>query len=542
MSKIRVIKARKILTMDAEKPYATHVAICDGKILAVGDESCTHDLGEFETTEQFENSVLIPGFVEGHAHVMAGAVWQYIYIGYHDRTDPTGKFWRGLTDIDEVLERVRLAEANLEPETPLICWGFDPIFFESDRLSRQHLDTISKKRPIAVMYSNFHVLCANSIALQAVEIDEDIEIEGVRKDAAGQPTGELQEIAAMYPVMRRLGIDDRSMVQSELAFRNYGEVAKRAGVTTITDLFASFENEDIALMTRITGERDFPVRIVSVLGAQGGTPDEIARHAKKIKTYSTDRLLLGSIKLMTDGSIQSWTARVKDPGYVNGKPNGIWNMAPEQIFALCEVLHRENVQMHIHVNGDEASEICIDALETAMKTHPREDMRHVLQHCQLMESDQYARCGELGICANIFINHLWYFGDQHASFTVGVDRAQRMDDCRAALDAGVKIAVHSDAPVTPLDPLFSMWCAVTRQTMKGTTLGKERRLTAQEALHAVTLGPAYSLHLDDEIGSIEVGKNADFAVLDQDPIDVDPDDLKDIRVIGTIFGGQAHIV
>jgi hypothetical protein len=150
----------------------------------------------------------------------------------------------------------------------------------------------------------------------------------------------------------------------------------------------------------------------------------------------------------------------------------------------------------------------------------------------------FDRMAQLGLCANLFANHLWYWGDQHHDMTMGPDRAHRLDDCRAALDAGVRLAIHSDAPVTPLAPLFTAWCAVNRVTPSGRVLGASQRLRVDEALHAITLGPAWTLKLDHEIGSIEVGKRADFAVLDDDPFAVDPMVLKDIPVWGTVLGGR----
>lgn len=542
MSDITLFSAKKIITMDPGRPEATHVAVRDGRILAVGGVDCADAWGDVRRDASLADAVLMPGFVEGHAHMMAGAMWQYAYAGYHDRIDPQGKLHEGMRDIGAVIDRLRSYAADLPDGRPLVGWGFDPIFLPTERLGRKHLDAISPDRPIAIIYSNFHLLCANSRALEMAGYGRDSNAEGIVKDEAGDPTGELQEMAAMFPVMRRLGIDFRGLSQTESAIRSYADVARLAGVTTATDLFSGMEDDDLATMLAVTGAPDFSLRIVPALGAMGAAPDDLARRALALRERSADKLRLGAVKLMTDGSIQGWTARVKWPLYVGGQPNGIWNTPPETIFALCAAMQKHGVQMHIHVNGDEASSVALDALEAAARAHPWPGARHVLQHCQMMGADQFRRCADLGVCTNIFSNHIWYFGDQHAALTIGEDRARRMDAARAALDDGVHIAIHSDAPVTPMGPLFTAWCAVNRRTMSGRTLGENQRISVAEALYAITLGAAYTLKLDAEIGSIETGKIADFAVLDADPTAVDPAALKDVPVLGTVAGGRLHLI
>ncbi|WP_390910340.1 amidohydrolase family protein [Pseudosulfitobacter sp. SM2401] len=541
MSQITVFEAKKIVTMDPNRSAATHVAVREGKILAVGGADCGDQWGDVIHDKSLSHAILTPGFVEGHAHMMAGAMWRYAYAGYHDRIDPKGKLWTGMRDIDAVVDGLTEFEGTLAKDEPLVGWGFDPIFLSSERLGAKHLDQISTDRPVAIMFSNFHLMCVNSKALEMAGYDEGTNAEGVVKGPDGKPTGELQEMASMFPIMRRLGIDFRGLSQTPEAIDDYGEVAQRAGVTTITDLFSSIEDDDLAIMLKITSKSDFPLRIVPVLGAMG-TPSEVADRAETLAKSSSDKLRLGAVKLMTDGSIQGWTARVKWPHYVGGHPNGIWNTPPEQIFALCAEMQKRGIQMHIHVNGDEAAEASIDAIEAALRLHPGQGHRHVLQHCQMMGRDLYERAFELGCCANIFSNHIWYFGDQHAALTIGQDRAERMNAARTALDTGVNIALHSDAPVTPLGPLFTAWCAVNRQTMTGKTLGAAQCISVDEALYAITMGAAYTLKLDSEIGSIEAGKTADFAVLGEDPTAVDPITLKDVPVLGTVSGGVVHLL
>lgn len=336
--------------------------------------------------------------------MMAGAMWNFTYAGYHGRIDPRDVLHKGMTDIGTVISRLKDQVTALAANQPLVSWGFDPIFLTGERLNRHHLDKVANDRPVIVLFCNMHLMCVNSTTLEMVEYTRETNVE------------------------------------------------------------------------------------------------------------------------------------------IGGKTNGIWNTSPTEIHSLCQTFQRHGIQMHIHANGDEASSVVLAALETAAQKHPWAGARHVLQHGQMMGADQFRRCAEQGLCANLFSNHIWYFGDQHAAQTIGEDRARRMNAARAALDAGVPLAIHSDAPITPMASLFTAWCAVNRRTMSGRTLGEAQRITVDEALYAITLGAAYTLKLDGEIGSIETGKVADFAVLGDDPTEVDPMALKDIPVLGTVSGGHVSLI
>ena len=538
MSKTMVYAARKIITMDPTRPEVTHVAVRDGRVLAVGDADCAAPWGKFERDDRYRQAVLMPGFVEGHAHMMTGAMWKFAYAGHQDRFDPDGRRWEGLTDIAGVMAGLKRRRAELPADQPLVAWGFDPIFLPSERLNRHHLDAVSKDRPVVVMHSNFHLMTVNSMALAMVGYDRSTNATGVARSDDGEPNGELREMAAMFPIMRRLDIDFRALARTEPAMRNFAKSAMRVGVTTSTDLFSELPEEDIAALVAVTSGDDFQLRIVPALNGVTLAPSDVAERVAELRKRSTDKLRLGAVKLMADGSIQGYTGRLKWPGYVTGHPNGIWNTPPDLLKEQIVCLHREGVQMHIHVNGDEASEAALDAVEEAQARYPRFDHRHTLQHCQMADEAQFRRMAALGLCVNLFANHIWYFGDQHYERTMGPDRAMRVDACGSALRCGVPLAIHSDSPVTPMGPLHVAWCAVNRLTPSGRVLGENQKISVEAALRAITLGAAYTLKLDNEIGSIETGKKADFAVLGGDPLAIPAVELKNVPVLGTVMGGR----
>lgn len=538
---IIVYCARKIITMNPTQPEATHVAVRDGRVLSVGSPEQVSAWGAYTLDDRYRDKLLMPGLVEGHAHLTAGGLAQYAYVGFHARPAPAGISWPGCRSFDAVVEQLRAIEAGMsDPAEPLLAWGFDPIFFGAERMSLEHLDRVSATRPVVVLHASHHLLNVNTAALRAAGIDRDTEVEGVARFANGEPNGELQEFAAMFPVLRVIGNGFRVAGTSEPGLRMFGQLAQGAGVTTSADFGNDPTEEGYATLTRVSAEADYPVRLVpgamSLNNAR--SMEEHAALLRRRMAANTERLHYGIVKLFADGSIQGFSARLRWPGYYNGHANGIWNQAPDELKASIDYFHAQGFQLHIHTNGDEATEVALDGLEAALTRHPRRDHRHTLQHCQLADEAQFRRMASLGVCANLFANHLYYWGDAHYALTLGPDRAQRMDACATALRLGVPLAVHSDAPITPLAPLFTAWCAVNRVTASGRVLGEKERITVSEALRAITLGAAYTLKLDHRVGSIEVGKFADFCVIEDDPTAVDPAALKDVRIAGTVLGGR----
>ncbi len=540
MSETTIYSARKILTMNPNQPVVSHVAVRDGRILGAGSLSDLETWGEYTLDDRFSGKVLMPGFVEGHAHTMEGTLWRNVYVGWFDRTDSNGKTWDGVKSIDGIVARLKAEDDRLDdPDAPLSGWSLDPIYLNNERVTRHDLDRVSTTRPIGVLHASGHIMNVNSKALEiAGLLRPGVNHPGIPLGDDGLPMGELYGPDAMTPVGPYVGFDRSLTDCDEQGLRDYGKLCVRAGVTTCTDLAARLTDDSVGMMLRVTGEDRYPACIVPLKVFLGISAEEIIAYVIDLKEKSTERLRLGRIKAVADGSIQGFSARMRWPGYHNGAPNGLWYTAPEH---LSELYHRAlaaGVQVHTHTNGDQATQLALDMFEPALNANPRADHRFTLQHCQLADAAQFRKMRALGMCVNLFANHHFYWGDEHYRLTVGPERAERMNACRTALDTGVPMTVHSDAPVTPLGPLFTAWCAVNRLTPSGRVQGEGEKISVEAALHAITLGAAYTLHMDDEIGSIELGKRADFAILEYDPSEVAPADLKDVPVFGTVQGGR----
>ncbi|MFL4473047.1 amidohydrolase [Paeniglutamicibacter sp. MACA_103] len=547
MEQTIVYPASIVRTLDPARPTAAAVAVRGERIRAVGSVAELMAYPGAVLDERYADAVLIPGFVEAHSHAKSGDMFANAYVGLVDRIAPDGRRWQGCRSVEDVLSRLSEAEAELEdPEAPLLAWGLDPIYFTGQRISASDLDRVTTTRPVHIMHTSGHVCSVNSAALRRCSIDETTTVTGVVKDVAGQPTGELQEFAAMG-LAASLTEGSGLLSISAAALRGFAQDGVNTGTTTLTDLGSRSLMDDAGVeLYRSVVDGDFPARLnVFHFGVGVGkvalSLTEAAQQLVKLRGLSTDKLRFGNVKLMLDGSIQGFTARLLEPGYLGDQPNGIWAVTPEEFREAFETFHAAGLLVHVHCNGDQTTQLFLDTLEAVLTAHPRPDHRHTCTHSQLSTTAQYRRMAALGACANIFANHIWAWGDQHMDITVGPDRASRMNATATALRHGVPISLHSDTPVTPLGPLHTMKHAVTRLTVSGRVMGEAERISAQQALEAVTLGGAYMLKMDHEIGSLEAGKFADMAVLTRDPLEVPGEEIGDIHVLGTVVGGRHHV-
>ena len=511
------------------------------RIRAIGSLNELEAYGPARIDDRYADSVIFPGMVEAHAHANSGGMWENTYVGFQTRKDPEGRVWPGCTSIDDVLERLRAADAKLDAGEVLSAWGLDPIFLPGDRLDKRYLDSVSAERPIFVSHQSGHLATVNSAMLRKEGIDRDCTVEGVVRGADGEPNGELQEPPAIALISSASSLLGSAF--DPAALRGFAADARNHGVTTSADLGNPYIVTDALDEHRdIIDDEDFPLRLSLFhlgggMGA-GGDPVTSAQKLAELAETGSEKMHLGGVKLFLDGSIQGFTARLLAPGYLSEESNGIWLSSPEEFHRAFRAYHSAGSVIHVHCNGDEATELFLDTVEQVLSEVPRWDHRHTVTHSQLTTPAQYRRMKALGMCANIFSNHIWYWGDQHRDLILGPDRADRMDAAATALRIGVPISLHCDTPVTPLDALATASYAAERVTPSGRVLGEHERITVPEALEAVTLGAAYMLKLDHIVGSIEAGKFADFAILDRDPYDCEPAELREVTVRGSVVAGR----
>lgn len=544
---ITIFVAREIITMNPSNPTGTHVAVRDGRVLGVGSLAEVAGWGEYELDETFADHVLTAGMIEVHSHAMEGLTGRFPYQGYFDRPAPDGRTLRGIRSFAELIADLRRLDAELaDPDEVLTTVGFDPIHFRGARLDRHHLDQVSLTRPIFLFHASGHLATVNSAMLARHRITAATPAVGVARDAAGEPNGELQEPPAM--LLAESGIRPLfAAIAGEETIWGLGNMARQVGVTCVGDLGATVLTNPRTVETwqRIVNDPAFPARAtLYAWPASPGANTDFTAAAAELRRLQTeeasDKLRFPGVKFVLDGSIQGWTAEMRWPGYYTGVDHGQLLTIPEQFVDWARPFHAAGVNIHMHCNGEATIGLAVDTVEQLLKDVAWLDHRHTVEHSQLTTQADFRKMKNLGMCANIFVNHLWYWGDAHYELTVGPERANRMEPCGTAKRIGVPFSIHSDASVTPLGPLHLIWCAVNRLTPSGRVLGEHEKISVHDAMWAVTQDAAYQMHLDHELGSIEIGKWADFTVLEESPYDVDPLHIRDIGVWGTVVGGVKY--
>lgn len=247
-------------------------------------------------------------------------------------------------------------------------------------------------------------------------------------------------------------------------------------------------------------------------------------------------IALGPRKLLTDGSFLMRTAFLTAP-YLGSDDLGLAYMARDALFSEVRKLHRLGFQIHCHCNGDAASDMFLDAVAGAQEDYPRDDHRHTIIHGQVMRRDQVRRCVDLGVTISFFPAHIWYWGDLHHDEILGPDRAQDISPKGWAEAEGLRFTIHNDASVTPTRPLQLIQTTVTRRTQSGRVLGPDQCLSPLSALRAHTIDAAWQVFREAERGSLEPGKLADLAILDDNPL-TRPETIDTIKVSETWRHGR----
>ena len=505
-----------------DEPPAEALASWRGRVIAVGSHADAEPLVGPETeVVDLDGATVLPGFIETHMHpIAAGVTMTAPQIGYPD--------CRNINDVVAALaERAAITPAG----EAIQAWGYDDSLMVDDRhLSRDDLNRASTDHPILIRHISGHLSYANDRTLEMAGITDDIKdpVGGVfQREASGRPNGCMEEtagfaVAATFP--------QGTLSDMAAGARAISDHCLSVGTTTMTDaavgspdMYAAYQQgiEDGSIRVR--------TRVFPIWGTAGDLPFRTG--------IGDERLSIGAMKFISDGSIQGYTACLCKGYHDRPDVNGYEVIPAAELIELVTAAHAKGWQVAVHANGDAAIDNTLDAIEAALDAHPRDDHRHRIEHCQTAREDQLERMARLGVLASVFANHIWYWGDRHRDRFLGPERGSRIDPLASFTAHGIVHALHCDMPVTPLDPLFTIWAAVNRITRDGELLGPDQRARVADAVAGYTSAAAFVNMEEHDKGTLEVGKLADLVVLDADPFEVDPMSIRDISVQATVVGG-----
>lgn len=514
-----------ILSMDAADTRPEAVGICGDRILAVGGLSNVRQALPEASIHDLHGRTLIPAFIDPHGHFPDSAIVSLLRA---DLSPGAGS--RCLSD---VLARLAAKAGETAPGDWVMGAGFDETQLTERRMpTRDELDAVSNIHPIWVLHTSGHCGVANSMAMARQGIDgSSADPDGGRylRDASGRLTGGIEGLSAMGAMGdTHFLIDDASFAKCFAAAR---DEYLAQGVTLAQNSWTALPLLELFQKVALKGDPGIDLILLPVAEIEPGlSRDGFGRD------WPDGAIRLGPRKLLTDGSFQMRTAFLTAP-YLGTQVHGLPYLDRDTLFAETRKLHRLGFQIHCHCNGDAASDMFLDAVAAAQADRPRPDHRHTIIHGQVMRRDQIRRCADLGVTISFFPAHVWYWGDQHHETILGPDRAQDISPTAWASAEGLRFTIHNDASVTPTRPLKLIDTTVNRRTRGGRILGPDQRISPLAALRAHTIDAAWQVFREDERGSLEPGKLADLAILEDNPL-ARPDTIGAIEICETWRHGR----
>ena len=523
-----IVTNAKVWTVAASQPRAQAVAVLGDRIVAVGSNA-EIDTWRGPHTKVIDagGKLLLPGFNDSHVHFVSGGL-QLDSVQLNDVTSP-----------QEFVRRIA-EQAKKTPKGEWILGGdWDETKWPGTVLpTRELIDPVTPDNPVFVSRYDGHTSLANSLALKLAGVTAktpDPPGGSIVRDAQGNPTGDLKDAATdlVDKVIPPLSHDQRMR-----AVKRALEHAASLGVTSVQNMDP--EDADIAAYDELLQAGELTTRIYAApLISEVNDQVKIGvRHA-----FGGPYLRIGALKAFADGSLGSRTAYFFDPFSDEPGNHGLLADEMQPLSLMRERMLKADaagLQVCTHAIGDQAISIILDLYAEVDKAHPGFDRRFRIEHAQHMAAKDFDRFAQLKVIASVQPYHAIDDG-RWAEGRIGRDRASRTYAFRTFLDHGVRLAFGTDWDVAPLNPLLTIYAAVTRATLDGKNPGgwfPEQKLTVEEAVQAYTMGSAYAEFQEKEKGSISSGKLADMVVLSDDIFSIDPVKIRDVKVLKTMVGGR----
>ena len=543
---VTLFDAAEIVTMNEAQPSAQMVAVAEGRILAVGsrdDLTATYPRAEVDTT--FTDKILVPGLIDPHIHMGLSSL-QYAtkLTPPWAMATPDGVV-EGLSTREAFLERVAELVSDAPASEPLIIFGYHNLVHGD--LVRADLDTITTELPLIIWHYSSHDFYLNETAIAWAGVTAELheQFEGVDLGPDGEPTGRIYEDAIPY-LMQKMGPYLLAPERLSEGMLGFSALLRSGGVTSVADLGygifgRALEDANIAgnwVSPEHSGYRLYLVPEHRAFSREFGDGAVQAVADMLAGELPTPAPVLPQVKFFTDAAFYSQTMRVSPPGYLSGQSEGsegLWVIQPNEIAATVQPYWEAGYDVRIHSNGDAAQTATLDALEALRESNG--DLRFVFEHAGLFSPEQVTRASSLGAGISAASHYVYYLGEAYQG-PLGPERGGWISPLASLSEVGVPVTLHSDAPLAPPLPLLAASVHLTRATREGGVLTPEEKLSAQEALEAITVDAAYAMRMEDQIGAIKPGLLADFTVLDANPLDTPGEVWGDIAVWGVVLGGE----
>lgn len=536
-----ILHGGSILTMQGDTPnYVEAMLVENGIIKFTGSFDEAKRLNQRAQRFNLKNNTVIPGLIDAHSHANSVGLQQTVANLY---SPPDGK----VTDIPSLIQTMQEWK-NKNPEFIqqssgwIIGNGYDDAQLAEQRHpTATELDVISTEQPVIILHQSGHLATVNHKALELLKIDAKTPnpVGGVirRKANSKEPNGVLEE-SIVFHAMIQIFQHMPPEVMEKMALTAVQTYVKN-GYTTIqegradagtSELWRNIAQKgklpvDLVVYPDISTEKDYML--------QHGTSRDYKHHYR-----------IGGVKISLDGSPQGKTAWLTKPYLVppEGQKKTYRGYAafPQQstVQNLIDLAFQNNWQILAHANGDAAIDQYLTTIENATAKFPAQDRRNVIIHAQTMREDQLDKAKELKLIPSFFSLHTYYWGDWHIHQTLGLQRAQKISPTGSALRKGILFTEHHDAPVIPPNSMMTLDTTVNRVTRSGVVLGADQRVSPYLALKSMTSWAAYQYFEEDSKGTLSAGKLADFVILDQNPMTVPSDQIKNIKVLATFKEGK----
>ncbi|BCG65238.1 MAG: hypothetical protein methR_P3063 [Methyloprofundus sp.] len=540
-----------IITMEGDKPsYVEAVMERDGKIIYIGNKSGAVNKFAGKTIEvDLHGKTMMPGFIEPHAHPVSigGFILANDIVAPHEWRMPH-KTYPGVSGKENYLKAVKdIIDSKKDRTKTVMIWGYHKSWHGD--ITLEDIDKVTGDVPTIIWQRSTHEVYLNSACVKKYGIQKG-DLSDADNEQADWDNYHFWERA--YQMMKGTKLSpffgDQQMLK--LGMERISQLMLQNGLTAMTEPSfpnSTFEDEYAVLLDGTEKAQaytiyliaGFPEQFVKKIG-NDAYADHIASLPGK---YNTEyiKFLPNQYKTFGDGAIYSLALQLREPFYQCDNCKSEWIIPPEPAQEIFDYWWDKNYKIHIHITGDLAFEKYLDFTEAALKRNPRANHRTTFHHIGLFDAQQAQRMADMNIEASANPYYLWALADKYSETGMGSDRAANMVAMKELTTRNIPLSLHSDFAMAPADPLLLVWVAANRIVASGKVMNPEQKISVYDAMKGITITAARTFEMEDEIGSIKVGKQATFTLLEQNPFKIAPEKLKDIPVTGVVYKGNMKL-